>query len=154
MPLYLAHSFLAIKSAHSALPYATGLKHTRPIVNHLPCTRKTRLSLYIARSRPASFIRSNATRRRPLCSPLLLHLHGLPAHGPCAVRARMHACTGRTAARVGCAWVAKNNKSAEGPMLRPRGVFRLSPLHHARTWFTRPGRVCTPRYDGSYRVTP
>lgn len=39
MPLYLAYSFLAIKSAHSALPYATSLKHTRPIVNHLPCTQ-------------------------------------------------------------------------------------------------------------------
>lgn len=29
--------FATIKSAHSTLPYATGLKHTRPIVNHLPC---------------------------------------------------------------------------------------------------------------------
>lgn len=29
--------FATIKSAHSTLPYATGLKHTRSIVNHLPC---------------------------------------------------------------------------------------------------------------------
>lgn len=46
MPLYLPHSFLAIKSAHSTLLYATGLKHTRPVVNHLPSAQNS--PLYIA----------------------------------------------------------------------------------------------------------
>lgn len=35
--------FSTIKSAHSTLPYATGLKHTRPIVNHLSCPARIAL---------------------------------------------------------------------------------------------------------------
>lgn len=80
MPLYLAYSFLAIKSAHSALPYATSLKHTRPIVNHLPCTQYS--PLYIG------LVACQFHQEQRWCNASLCYLSPFVYFAPCA---RMHA---------------------------------------------------------------